>query len=129
MQGIWTIDPAGMPMLRNRGIPVANMSGYWCAEFITADLGVNPNGGPRNPLFDKALLSARELEDVEGVAYKSLGRFNEAEFIRISERIVRTTIRFKTARCDFDPNQEATEEIFVHPEDMEEAKAILNSDT
>ena len=94
-------------------------------------------------LFDKTLLSQRELEDVEGAVFKSLGKFNVADAERSMDRFVQEDIRFKLERDDaamrqMMPIAEVTGglsgtaeliEIFVHPDDEESAVKILNENT
>ncbi len=125
IQGTWTLDQS-QPMFRNSKLPLGQMAGFWCAEFITSDSNASPTGGPTESLFNKSLLSPAELEAVEPAAYVSLEKFNEAEFQVLIERILLTHIRFRTARGDEAGEKEPLEEIFVHPDDLAEAKAILH---
>ena len=124
-------------------MPSSTVYGYWCAEFIGNDTDANPTGGPAEMLFDKTLLSPRELEDVEGTDFKSLGKFNVLDAERCLERFGQEDIRFKLNRDDdamrqMMPFTEVTGgysgtaemvEIFVHPDDEERAVKILNENT
>jgi hypothetical protein len=140
MQGIWTINAQRIPLANGHSLPIAPVSGFWCAQFITTDLKASPTGGPTNSLFDKALLSPRELEEVEGVAFCSLGKWNIADAGKLLDRFFQENIRVKTQHEEAATNQtmpimEMTGgyagtaemiEIFVHPEDAAEAEAILH---
>jgi hypothetical protein len=140
MQGIWTINAQRIPLPGGQVLPLPQTSGYWCAEFITADAKAGPATGPGESLFDKARLSPRELEAVEGVALRSLGKFVVADAGKLLERFGQENIRFeiKPAVEAMNPTTPVMEmtggyagtteliEIFVHPEDAEQAEAILH---
>jgi hypothetical protein len=142
-QGTWVITPRPFPVAGGRYLPSSTVYGYWCAEFIGNDTDANPTGGPAEMLFDKTLLSPRELEDVEGTDFKSLGKFNVLDAERCLERFGQEDIRFKLNRDDdamrqMMPFTEVTGgysgtaemvEIFVHPDDEERAVKILNENT
>jgi len=142
VQGTWIINPQRIPLLGGLSSTTAQTSGFWCAEFVTADAKVDPTGGPTEPLFDKTLLSSRELEDVEGVAFRSLGKFNIADAEKFLERFGQENIRFELRRDDtairqMMPITEVTGgyggtaqmiEVFVHPNDEEEAVKIVGED-
>jgi hypothetical protein len=142
MQGIWTIRAQRIPLARGESFAIPPAAGFWCAEFVSTDVQAGSTGGPTTPLFDKTLLSLRELEAVEGVPFGSLGKFNVADAGKLLERFGQANIRFETRRVDDATNQTTpimemtggyagtTEmiEIVVHPEDVEEAKAILLQD-
>jgi hypothetical protein len=103
-------------------------------------LKANPTGGPNGSLFDRDLLSPRELEEVEGVAFCSLGKLNVADAGKLLDRFFQENIRFRThhdeaATSQTMPIMEMTGgyagttemiEIFVHPEDAAEAEAIFH---
>ena len=128
MQGIWTISAQRIPLAGGKVLPIPPAAGFWCAEFITTDATTNLTGGPTASLFDKTLLSPRELEEVEGVHYVSLGKFNAADLLVLMERFAQTNIRFKTGREDEATHETPLEEIVVHPDDLAEAEAILPQD-
>ncbi len=88
MQGTWIINPQQIPLPGGLKLPGSLVSGFWCAEFISTDIKADPTGGPTAPLFDKTLLSPRELETVEGVAFGSLGKFSVADAEKIMARFV-----------------------------------------
>ncbi len=143
VQGTWIISPRRFQMAGGRYLPSSPIAGYWCAEFISADSETNPIGGPTEMLFDKTLLSPRELEDVEGTVLNSLGKFNIADAEKCLERFGREDIRFRLDRDDdamrqMMPITEVTGgysgtaqmvEIFVHPDDEERAVKILSENT
>ena len=62
VQGTWVIKPQQIPISGGQSITIAETSGIWCAEFITADIKASPNGGPTEPYFDKSLLPEPEIE-------------------------------------------------------------------
>jgi hypothetical protein len=140
MQGIWVIPSRRIPLPGGLSIATAQASGFWCAEFIASDAKTDLTGGPTQSLFDKSLLSPRELEEVEGVAFDSLGKFNVADAGKLLERFGQENIRFEIKRDDEAMSQtmpimEMTGgyagtaemiEILVHPEDVPEAEAILH---
>ena len=140
MQGIWRINAQRIPLADGHNLPIPQTAGFWCAEFITSDAKTNLTGGPTQSLFDKSLLSPRELEEVEGVAFDSLGKFNVADAGKLLERFGQENIRFEIKRDDEAMSQtmpimEMTGgyagtaemiEILVHPEDAAEAEAILH---
>lgn len=142
MQGIWTISAQRIPVGGGEVLPIPPAAGFWCAQFITTDATADPSDAPTAPLFDKSLLSPRELEEVEGVAFGSLGKFNIADAGKLLEMFGQANIRFETRRAEDGPSQttpimEMTGgyagmaemlEIFVHPEDAEAAEAILHPD-
>jgi hypothetical protein len=139
VQGTWIISPQRIPLQGGLSFSTAQTSGFWCAEFVTADTNVDSTGGPTEPLFDKTLLLPRELEDVEGVAFHSLGKFNVADSEKFLERFGQEDIRFELKRDDdamrqMMPITEVTGgyagtaqmiEIFVHPDDEEKAVKIV----
>jgi hypothetical protein len=143
VQGTWIINPQRFQIAGGRYLPSSPILGYWCAKFINTDIETNPTGGPTEMLFDKTLLSPRELEDVEGTALKSLGKFNIADAEKCLDRFGREDIRFKLSRDDdairqMMPITEVTGgysgtaqmvEIFVHPDDEEKAVEILNENS
>jgi hypothetical protein len=140
VQGTWIIQARTIRLSDGTPFPTGRASGFWCAEFISSDLKVNPAGGPTEPLFDKTLLSPRELEDVEGAAFLSLGRYNVADSEKFLDQFVQENIRFELKRDDaamrqMMPIAEVTGgyagtaqmiEIFIHPDDEEAAKRIVN---
>jgi hypothetical protein len=142
-QGTWVMNPQRIQGAGNRYLPSSPVTGYWCAQFISTDIDSNPTDGPPEMLFDKTLLSPRELEDVEGPVLKSLGKFNVADAERCLERFGQEDIRFKLNRDDtamrqMMPFTEVTGgysgtaemvEILVHPDDEERAVQILNENT
>jgi hypothetical protein len=142
VQGTWIINPWRIPLQGGLSFSTVQTSGFWCAEFVTADAKVDPTGGPTEPLFDKTLLSPRELEDVEGVAFRRLGKFNVADAEKFLERFGQEDIRFELKRDDdamrqMMPITEVTGgyagtaqmiEIFVHPNDEEKAVEIVGED-
>jgi hypothetical protein len=139
VQGTWVISPQRFQVAGGRYLPSSPITGYWCAKFISADSETNPTGGPTNMLFDKSLLSPNEVEDVEGTALKSLGKFNIADAERCLDRFGQEDIRFKLKRDDdamrqMMPITEVTGgysgtaqlvEIFVHPDDEDRVVEIL----
>ena len=142
VQGTWIIKPHQIPLQGSLSISSPQMSGFWCAEFVTSDSKVDPTGGPTEPSFDKTLLSPQELEDVEGVIFCSLGKFNVADSERVLDRFEQEDIRFRIERDDdamrqMMPITEITGgfggtarmfEIFVHPDDEEKAAKITGED-
>lgn len=142
VQGTWIINPRRIPLPGGFSFSMARTSGFWCAEFITADTKVDPTGGPTKPLFDKSLLSPRELEDVEGAALRNLGKFNVVDAEEILKRFEQKNIWFEINRDDTAIRQMSPIasvlggyygtakmiEIYVHPEDMAEAEAIIHQD-
>ncbi len=102
------------------------------------DLSADPTSGPTEALFDKSLLSPAELADVEGVAYRSLGKFPVADIERFLDRLLQQDIHFELKEDDAAMSQmmPATEDpegntnpsqmtdIFVHPDDVEKALEI-----
>jgi hypothetical protein len=143
VQGTWLINPRRFRTADGRYFRSPGLAGYWCARFISEDTGINPTGGPTEILFDKTLLSEREVEDVEGAVFKSVGKFNVADAERSLDRFVQQDLRFKLERDDtamrqMMPIAEVTGglsgtaelvEIFVHPDDEESAAKILNENT
>jgi hypothetical protein len=142
VQGTWIINPQRIPLQGGLSVSSAQTSGFWCAEFVTADAKVDPTGGPTEPLFDKTLLSPRELEDVEGVAFRSLGKFNVVDSEKFLERFGQEDIRFEVKQDDAAMRQMTPftaitggysgmapmVEIFVHPNDEEKAVEIMGED-
>lgn len=142
MQGTWTIQPRRISFPAGQSFSMPVGSGFWCAQFVTTDLKVDPAGGPTGPLFDKSLLSVQELEAVDGVPYRSLGRFTVADAERFLDRFGQDDIRFELKRDDT-PMRQMTPitavtgglagaarliEIFVHPDDEEAALKITGAD-
>jgi hypothetical protein len=142
VQGTWIIQPRRITLPDGHHYSMPTSSGFWCAEFVADDLKSDPTGGPVGPLFDKTLLSARELEDVDGVPYRSLGKYNVPDAEKYLDRFGQEDIRFELKRDDtpmrqMSPYMEVTGglsgsaqlmEIFVHPDDEEEARKITGED-
>jgi hypothetical protein len=142
VQGTWIINPRRIPLPGGLSFSTEQTSGIWCAEFVTVDAKVNPTGGPTESLFDKTLLTPKELEDVEGVAFRSLGKFNVADAEKYLDRFGQEDIRFELKRDDVAmremmPLMEVTGgysgtaqmiEIFVHPDDEDKAAKITGED-
>lgn len=142
MQGVWTLDVLNQPRIGKLRLSLSRMSGFWCAQFITSDLTANPTDGPSGQLFDKSLLSEAEREDVEGISFESLGKFNVADAQALLDRFFQSDIRFQIKREDEAMQQAlpieemlgtyagtaALVEIFVHPEDEAKAGAIIGGD-
>jgi hypothetical protein len=142
VQGMWSINPHKIPLPDGFSFSTPRTSGYWCAEFVTSDAKVDPTGGPSEALFDKSLLSPVVIDDVEGGALRSLGKFNVPDSEKLLERLTRENIRSEISRDDA-PIREMSPmtsmmggyagtariiEIFIHPEDMAKAEAILHQD-
>lgn len=139
VQGTWLIRPQQITLPGGGAFSVAQRSGFWCAEFTTVDARLDPTGGPTDPLFDKTLLSSVELEQVDGVNYRSLGQFTVGDAERLLERFGQEDVRVQLARDDSTirqmmPIDEVTGghsgtgkqvEIFVHPDDAEKAAEII----
>jgi hypothetical protein len=143
VQGTWIINPRRIPLPGGLSFSMARASGFWCIEFVTVDTKIDPTGGPTEPLFDKSLLSPRELDDVEGATLRSLGKFNVADTEKILKRFEQEDIRFEINRDDTAIRQMSPivasvmggysgmakmMEIFVHPEDVAHAEAIIHRD-
>ncbi len=138
VQGTWLINPQTFRVPGAKPFTTVGASGFWCAEFVTADLNADPTSGPTEALFDKTLLSSGELADVEGVALHSLGKFPVQDTGRFLERFGQENIRFQIkgddlAMLQMAPTTENTGgdsdtsqmiEVFVHPDDAEKALAI-----
>jgi hypothetical protein len=131
MQGTWTIRAHRIPLPDGSGISFKQRSGYWCAEFATADAKANPTGGPGGPWFDRTLFSPEELKEVEGVPFRSLGKFSVTDTEKWVDRFGQE-VRFELRRADdgmmshatpitvFTGGQAGTAqmiEIFIHPDD------------
>ena len=142
VQGTWMITPMQIPMPDGPPFSTGGTTGYWCAEFVTDDLKVNPTGGPSAALFDKSLLTPEEVERVEGIPYNFLGKFNVVDAENFMDRLTQAGLRLNVRG-----NDEAMQqmmpftavtggysgtadqvEIFVHPDDEEEAKKIVFGD-
>lgn len=142
VQGTWTMQPTRIPLPDGLALTLPRMSGYWCAEFVTENLKEDPKGGPTEPLFDKSLLTPRELEEVEGVPPCSLGKFNVLDADKLIERLAHAGIQCRFSRDDsamreMMPIAEVTGglggtaemvEIFVNPDDEARAQAIISAD-
>ena len=142
VQGTWLIKAHQIPLPDKKIVPMGGAVGFWCAEFITADIQADPTGGPKEPLFDKTLLSSREVEDVEGLELQSLGMFNVMDAEALLDRFGQKNIRFQmkqndSAMTEMMPITAVTGglggtaelvEILVHPEDEAEARKIVHRD-
>jgi hypothetical protein len=142
VQGTWLINPQRFRLPGSDPLITARVSGFWCAEFVTDELKVDPTGGPTEALFDKTLLSPGELEDVEGVPFLSLGKFPVADTGKILERFGQKDIRFQIKGDDLamlqmapttenpggDSDASQMIEVFVHPDDEEKALEITGDD-
>jgi hypothetical protein len=138
VQGTWLINPQRFRLPGSDPLITARVSGFWCAEFVTNELKVDPTGGPTGALFDKTLLSPGELEDVEGVPFLSLGKFPVADTGIILERFGQENIRFQINGDDLamlqmaptsenhggDNDTSQMIEVFIHPDDVEKATEI-----
>jgi len=136
VQGTWAMQPMRIALPGRSAFSTRGSAGFWCAEFITENVKADPTGGPALPLFDKSLLSPRELRELEGVPPCSLGKFSVAEADLVTTRLAEADIwcRFSqddSARREEVPisamtggsgGTEPTVEIFVNPE--EEARAL-----
>jgi len=142
VQGTWTSRPRRIPLPDGPSISIARSSGYWCAQIVPAETQANVVRGPSQPLFDKSLLSQRELDDVEGLAMRSIGKFSVPDAEKFIESFEREGIRFDIDRDDT-PIQTMPPilrafggysgmakliELFIHPEDLPRAEAIINRD-
>jgi hypothetical protein len=139
MQGTWIINQHRISLADGSSVSTPRTAGYWCARFITTDTKGVPTGGPTGPLFDKTLLSQRELEEVEGVAFHSLGQFNISDAEKCLDQFGQEGIRFELKRDDDAmsktmPVMELTGgnagtaqwiEMFVHPDDEQRAAEIV----
>lgn len=142
VQGTWLINAHQVPLSDGKSFKTPGTSGFWCAEFLMADLSADPTGGPTEALFDKALLSPCELADVEGVAYRSLGKFPVEDTGRFLERFGQENIHFHIKGDDLamlqmaptaehpggDTDASQMIEVFVHPDDEEKAVKITGGD-
>jgi hypothetical protein len=142
VQGTWLINAHRIPLPDKQFLPMSGGAGFWCAEFITADVQASPAGGPKEPLFNKTLLSDKEVEDVEGIELRSLGKFNVADAEALLDRFGREDIRFQLKRDDsamtemmpftavtggYGGTAELVE-ILVHPDDEAAARQIIHRD-
>ena len=142
VQGTWIIHPRRITLPRGYALPMGRTAGYWCAEFATADTRMIPTGGPTTALFDKTLLSAEELEEVEGVIFRSLGKFNLPDANKFLKQFEQENIRFEITKDDTAIRQmnpltasfggysgmAELMEISVHPDDIAYADAIIHQD-
>jgi hypothetical protein len=139
VQGTWMLTSVQIPLPDGPPFSTGQTTGYWCAEFVTDDLNANPTGGPAAALFDKNLLTPEEVERVEGTPYNVLGKFNVVDAQNLMDRLTQAGLRLNVRG-----NDEAMQkmmpftvdtggysgaadqvEIFVHPDDEEEAKKIV----
>jgi hypothetical protein len=142
VQGTWTINSEQMRLPGGLSFSFPRTSGFWCAEFKGVDLKAEPSGGPTAPLFDKSLLLPAELEEVEAVSLHSVGKLNVADAEKILNQFQQRNIAFELNRDDsairlmspmtsYFGGYYGTAnmiEIFVHPEDVAAAEAIINGD-
>jgi hypothetical protein len=143
VQGTWMLTSVRIPMSDGSPFSTDQVTGYWCAEFITDDLEADPTIGPASALFDKTLLTPQEVERVEGAPYHFLGRFMVADAENFLHRLTEAGLRL-----DIRANDEAMQqmmpftavtggysgtaeqvEIFVHPDDEPQAQKIVFGDT
>ncbi len=145
VQGTWSMEARRIPLPDGKAMRMAELSGYWCAEFVTDDLQANPQGGPAAPYFDKALLPVLDEHAIPELVsrhldqYCRLGQFTEVETEKLLAEFDWFRLRYETNRGN-QPLQPETPlpgitgafpeaarlaEIFVHPEDEEQARTIL----
>jgi len=142
IQGPWVIMPRSLRLPDGWSVNLAQSTGIWCAEFITADLNANPTDGPKEPFFDKTLIPQRDETTAESVAFRPLGKFTVADAEKSLQQFETENIRFEINQDD----SAVTEmmpitavsggrggtglmiEIFVHPDDEARALAIVTSD-
>ena len=140
VQGVWTIPPQRISLQDGYFYTTSRISGFWCAQFMGADEAGNPSGGPTEPLFDKALLTPEELEEIENPPRQRLGLFSVRDAERIMDRLTEEKIRFDPGRDDTafyrmnafmatygggGGGETPMILLFVHPEDMARAEAIV----
>ena len=143
VQGTWILQPLRIPLPDRSTYATSGGSGYWCAEFITEDLKANPSGRPAAPLFDKSLLSSREVDDVEKAPLCSLGKFSVTDAEKYIERLVQAGILCRynqddSATPESMPIMEVTGgyagtapvmELLVNPDDEARAREIIGGDS
>lgn len=143
VQGTWLIRPRQISLPGDGAFSIRQRCGFWCAEFATLDVRLNPTGGPLNAFFDKTLFSPAELEQVDGVIFRSLGQFTVGDAERLLERFTQEDVRVQLNQDDsairqMMPIDEVTGglagtgkqvEIFVHPDDAEKAAEIIGQDS
>ena len=131
MQGTWIINPEWLRSSDGFIFPTPRMAGFWCARFVTDDTEPDAVGGPTEALFDKSLLSPQQLDDVEP-RLGSLGEFTFHAAEIILNRFDREKIQYDTEIRLMGPigtsGTDRTVEIFVHPDDMDRAQAIIRQD-
>jgi len=138
MQGRWMIKPRIIRLPKARSIATAlEVAGIWCGEFVTSDLKAAPTDGPRQPFFQKELLSQPDKLITDGRPLKSLGKYRIVDAERILKRFEEENIKFEINRPEHQmspfsyvagDNFGNTQmiEIFVHGDDQEKAMGIVN---
>ncbi len=143
LQGTWIIQLRRIALPGGESLDMPTGAGYWCAEFVTEDLNVNPTGGPAGELFDKSRLTVQEVSDVEPTAPCSLGTFTVMDAERLIERLAHAGIQCRFSHDDSAMQEmmpftavtggyggtAALMEIFVSPDDEAAAQAIISEDT
>ncbi len=142
VQGTWIMQPFRIPLPDRSVLTLPRLAGFWCAEFMTEDLKVDPAGGPTEPWFDKSRLSPAELEDVEGLPPCSLGKFTVMDAERLIGQLAHAGIQCRFSQDDSAMQEmmpitavtggyggtAALMEIFVNPDDEAAAQKILVED-
>lgn len=140
VQGRWVIRPTNIRLADGCVIPMPEVRGIWCAEFVTGDLEAVVTESLREPAFDKSLLaepvSAPDSKPEASLDFISMGKFNVSDAKEILGRLENAGLRFEIDRDDSEFRQmmpftavtggyagtAPMIEIFVHPGD--EAKAL-----
>ena len=142
VQGTWIINSHRLRVADGSYLSFPGLCGFWCAQFVMSDLRIDAAGGPTAPLFDKALLTTREIEEVEGVPFTSIGKFNVMDAENYLDRFWQQDIRFQLHQDDTAIRQmpeiaavtsgnsglSPLVEISVHPDDEQKAMEIVNQD-
>jgi hypothetical protein len=147
VQGKWVMKPHRVTSPEGFGFGTSESRGIWCAEFITSDIHARPTGGPKEPFYDQALLSATQAATEAGSggapAFHSLGKFNVVEAEELLEKFEQANLRFEISR-DGSPIRQMNPfiavtggyagtaqmiEILVHPDDEAKAAAIATQDS
>jgi hypothetical protein len=139
VQGIWIINPRTILLSGGHSLRTGRACGFWCAEFVASDVKADPTGGPADQLFDRKLLLPRLVDEVEGPALVSVGRFSVVDGEKILKRLEAENLRFEVSHDDapirrMDPVTSAmggysgmalTLEIFVLPDDVARVNEII----
>jgi len=129
VQGTWIIQRQPIRLPNGKTFTPPGGAGYWCAEFATEKLDVNPSSGPATELFDKSRLTAKELADVEPPPLCCLGDFPAAEAEQWASRLAAAEIYVSFGAAEADQGDgtptDGPMRIYVRPEDEAAARKIL----